>query len=239
MAAPEYIVIEKWQWQRYTAAAVTIAVILLSLLGLGYYLGNRHSINLIEENENLLAQVETNDSEVDDLQRKLVMQEQINKVEQAASKEAGQSMETQFQKFRELERELSFYRSILAPSEANKGLQISRFHWQAISDNKVGWQVSLLQAGSQGGMMSGTFSMNLISMRGTEEIRTPILNKSNKPDFGFKFRYFQHLTGEMDLTNDIVPVAIEIIAKRYGPRQTPLTKQFPWNPEEETATDVE
>jgi hypothetical protein len=198
------------------------------LVGIGYYMGNKHSLSLIETNEQLVQSLNTSQETNETLKQQLVMQEQMNRVEQAANAEAGQSLESKYREIRELERELRFYRNILAPEESVKGLQISQFQWQAIDNRRIGWQVSLLQAGSQGRMMSGLATIDLIVMQGGQENRIPVTNASGNREFGFKFRYFQHLTGDIELSQDVVPVAIEVTARQYGTNSTPIVKRFDW-----------
>ncbi|MEL0068480.1 MAG: DUF6776 family protein, partial [Gammaproteobacteria bacterium] len=163
------------------------------------------------------------------LEEKLVMQEQINKVEQAANAEAGQSLDSQMLKIRELERELTFYRNILAPGESDKGLQVSQFVLTTTGPVSANWQVSLLQAGSQGNMMQGLATVDLIYLLDGQEQRMEVLNSSGNREFGFKFRYFQHLTGVIDLADNITPIALEVRARQYGTNSVPITKRFDWS----------
>lgn len=239
MSAPEYIVKQKWQQKHYLMAVFGSLLGVIILMALGYYLGNRHSILLIEENDNLQAMSQSQLEEIDTLENELVMLKQINQVEQTTNAEAGQSMQSQIQTIRDLERELSFYRSILAPQESAKGLQVSSFQWLPSDDNKVRWQVSLLQAGSTGRMLSGLATIDLIFQDNGQEVREPVLNSSAKREFGFKFRYFQNITGELELAAQRQPIAFEVQAKQYGQGQQPVTQRFPWNPSQESITDVE
>ena len=229
MSSPEYIVTEKWSTSRYTTTVAAAVFVLLLMIALGYYIGNRHSLNLINKNEQLLSEIsalsETNDS----LEKQLVMQQQLNKVEQAANAEAGQSLDSQMLEIRELERELTFYRNILAPGESDKGLQIAQFMQTAVAPGKINWQVSLLQAGSQGKVLQGLATVDMIFIVNDSEQRMEILNGSGNREFGFKFRYFQHLTGELEISSDVTPIALEVTARQYGTNSTPITKRFDWS----------
>ena len=228
MSSPEYIVTEKWSTRRYAVTVVGIITLALILLLAGYFAGNRHSISLIDENDRLTSELQSSESAISDLEKQLIMQRQINKVEQAANAEAGQSLDDQIQTIRSLQRELTFYRNILAPEESQRGLQISQFIRQAVSEDKVSWQVSLLQAGSTGNMMQGLATIDLIYLSSDGEQRLQITNTSGNREFGFKFRYFQHLSGEIQLTQDMQPIALEVTARQYGANSSPVTKRFEW-----------
>lgn len=240
MTSPQYVVREKWRPGHYVFLVCAILAGITAMLGLGYYLGNQHSLNLISENDQLRLSLEASKAKTDQLEQELVMQHQMNRVEQAANAEAGQSIESQFLKIRELERELTFYRSILAPEESAIGLQVSQFQHQKIDSSRYAWQVSLLQAGAKGQMMSGLANIDLIYRQDGNELRMPLLNKTNSNDFGFKFRYFQHLNGEIELSEGMQPVALEVRARLYGPNSSPLTRRFDWQQaDEEGEVDVE
>lgn len=228
MSSPEYVVTEKWSTSRYAVTVAGAVFVILLMIALGYYIGNTHSLNLIDQNEQLLSEISALSESNDGLEKQLIMQEQLNKVEQAANAEAGQSLDSQMLKIRELERELTFYRNILAPGDSGKGLQIAQFIQTASGPGKVDWQVSLLQAGSQGKVLQGLATVDLIyTVNGSEE-RMEIMNGSGNREFGFKFRYFQHLRGELDISSDITPIALEVTARQYGTNSTPVTKRFDW-----------
>lgn len=229
MSSPEYIVTEKWSTSRYAITAVAGVLVFLLVAAIGYYMGNRHSVHLITENDQLNQDIVNLNTSHAALEEKLVMQEQINKVEQAANAEAGQSLDSQMLKIRELERELTFYRNILAPGESDKGLQVSQFVLTTTGPGSANWQVSLLQAGSQGNMMQGLATVDLIYLLDGQEQRMEVLNSSGNREFGFKFRYFQHLTGVIDLADNITPIALEVRARQYGTNSVPITKRFDWS----------
>ncbi len=229
MSSPEYIVTEKWSKRRYIVTSISVLALVILLLVAGYFIGNRHSINLVDENSQLSTEIQTNADKIATLEKQLVMQRQINMVEQAANAEAGQSLDSQVQKIRELERELTFYRNILAPEESQRGLQISQFIRQEVSEDTVSWQVSLLQAGSTGNMMQGLATIDLIYRSNGNEERMQVLNASGNREFGFKFRYFQHLSGDLVLSDNMQPIALEITARQYGANSNPVTKRFEWD----------
>ena len=167
------------------------------------------------------------------------MLKQISKVDKAANMHAGNSMDSQLQKIRELERELNFFRSIMAPEETVKGLQISRFSWQAIEKGNFNWQLSLIQAGSQGRSLSGVVKAELVAMRGNDEVIIALINEQQAESFNYHFKYFQHLSGSISIADDLVPIAVNVIAKPAINGQPSIEKQFPWQTDEEKLANVE
>ena len=239
MVSPELIVIKRWTWKQFTVLIISSLLILLLFSVAGYFLGNSDAISMGAENRVLTDTVDQLTIELDDSRRQLVMQKQISKVDQAANLQAGNSMDTQHQQIRDLQRELKFFRSIMAPEESIKGLQISRFHWQKQEPNTYNWQLSLIQAGSQGRSVSGFVNLELIAMRGNERIVLPLSTEEKSDRFNYRFRYFQHLTGSVSIADGLIPVSVKIVAHPTLKGQPSIEKQFPWQSDEEKIANVE
>ncbi len=239
MVSPDLIVIKRWTWKQFTVLIIAAVLLLTLFLLMGFWLGNHDGISQRVENKQLINTVNELTHQFDDSQRQLVMQKQISKVDQAANIHAGNSMDSQHQQIRELERELKFFRNIMAPEESLKGLQISRFTWQKQKANIVNWQLSLIQAGSQGRAVSGFANMELIALKDEKEVLVPLLTEDKKERFNYRFRYFQHITGSLVIDEDLVPISIKITAHPTLKGQPSVEKQFPWQSDEEKIANVE
>jgi len=238
MASPELIVIKRWTLNQFAVAAIVILLTVLIFFISGYLLGNTDGISLKNEKEQLNKTVEQLTQQLDENQRQLVKLTQISKVDQAANIHAGNSMDTQQQQIRELQRELNFFRSIMAPEESLKGLQVSRFSWQQQEQNTVSWQISLIQAGSQGRSISGFINIELVATQDDKPVILPFINEDKSERFNFRFRYFQHLTGSLKLKDGMVPSSVKIVAYPTLKGQPIIEKQFPWQSDEEKIANV-
>ncbi len=239
MASPELIVIKRWTRKQFTVLTIAIVLLLMAFSVVGYLLGIKDGISLRDENWQLTEKVSDLSIQLDEKNRQLVMQDQISKVDQAANLHAGTSMDSQHQQIRELERELKFFRSIMAPEESTKGLQISRFNWQQQDQNTFSWQLSLIQAGSQGRAISGFVNIELIAMRGKEKVVLPLLTEAQSDRFNYRFLYFQHITGSVSIAEDLTPISLAIVAHPTLKGQPSIEKQFPWQSDEEKVANVE
>jgi len=245
MVSPDLIIIKRWNWKQFTVLTGAILLVLACFSVSGYLWGVADSIKLNSENQSLLEQVAELESDQETRRRQLVMQKQISKVDQAANYHAGNSMDTQLQQIRELERELKFFRSIMAPEQSIKGLQISRFSRQTSEDGHFSWQLSLIQAGAQGRALSGFVKINLIASKEGKEVIIPILNieqqanKQQSDRYNYRFKYFQHLTGTLKIAEGLVPLSIKVVANPAINGQQSIEKQFPWQADEEKLANVE
>ena len=239
MLSPDLIVVKRWTWKQFTVLTIAV-VLLLTIFSLtGYWLGNKDGISLRAEKTQLIKTVNEINTQLEDSQRQLVMQKQISKVDQAANIHAGNSMDSQHQQIRELERELKFFRNIMAPEESLKGLQLSRFTWQKQKENLFTWQLSLMQAGSQGRSVSGFANIELIALKGDKEVTVPLLSEDKKERFNYRFRYFQHLTGSVIIDAGLIPLSIKVVAHPTLKGQPSIEKHFPWQSDEEKIANVE
>jgi len=239
MVSPELIVVKRWTWKQFLLLTVAVVLLLMLFLTSGYLLGNADGVGLRNKNQELFDLVQERTIQLEQTKRALVMQKQISKVDQAANQHAGNSMDMQHQQIRELERELKFFRSIMAPEESVKGLQISRFNWQQQEQNSVNWQLSLIQAGSQGRTISGFVNIELIAMRGSEKVVIVIFTEDKKDQFNYRFRYFQHLSGSITIADDLIPQSVKIVAHPTLKGQPSVEKLFPWQSDEEKIANVE
>jgi hypothetical protein len=239
MDSSELIIVKrKTTKQQLLSAMMTVSVLVIILVA-GYWVGNWDGLNLRNENSKLSDVINQMNEQLDNANVQLVKQMQISKVDQVANLHAGSSIDSQHQQIRELERELKLYRSIMAPAETVKGLQISHFNWQQQADNNYSWQLSLSQAGSQGRALSGFVSVSLVAMRGNEEVIVPIIKDEQNKRFGYRFKYFQHLTGNILVSEDLTPLSIKVVAQSTVKGQQSIEKEFPWQSDEEKIANVE
>jgi len=239
MASPELIVIKRWTWKKFASLLIAILLVLAIIFVVGYMLGDTDGVSLRNEKRELTETVKQVTDKLTESQRQLVKLTQMSKVEQAASIHAGNSMDSQQQQIRELERELMFFRSIMAPEESEKGLQISRFSWQQHNLETINWQISLIQAGSQGRTISGFVNVELVAMQDGEQKILHLTNEENNEKFNFRFKYFQHLSGNLKLNDDLAPISVNIVAYPTLKGQPIINRQFPWQPDEEKIANVE
>ncbi|MCP4270859.1 MAG: hypothetical protein GY781_02670 [Gammaproteobacteria bacterium] len=239
MVSPELIVIKRWTWKQFAIGIAAVFSVFILFYLTGYMMGDADGISLRNEKQQLLGNVRQLTEQLAESERQLVKQTQISKVDQAANVQAGNSLDSQQQHIRELERELTFFRSIMAPEESQKGLQIARFSWQQQDQETINWQISLIQAGSQGRAISGYVMLQLRGMQGNKEVILPLKNEKQGDRFNFRFKYFQHLIGSLKLDENIVPISVNVKAYPTLKGQPIIDIEFPWQPDEENIANVE
>ncbi len=130
---------------------------------------------------------------------------------------------------KQLEKELSFYRSIMAPELDKVGLNIQSFEIVEVEKGIFEYSLILTQVKKQDWYLKGNYSIELISENGGKEsklaMKQIVLNTSVKNRFSF--RYFQTLTNRFQLPKGLQPQAILVSASTQDGKQR-VTKRFPW-----------
>ncbi len=148
---------------------------------------------------------------------------------------------------RELTAEVTFYKNLMAPGSLQKGLQISGLEMTG-ADTPLSYNFELLltQVAERRRFISGNVEIEVLGKHLQESGSsaaagaltgepstgeravlklTEIADISDYP-LKFRFRYFQDLSGQMELPEHFVPDTIRILAKERD--KEPLVRDFPW-----------
>jgi cell division protein FtsB len=133
----------------------------------------------------------------------------------------------------QLKKDVSFYQSIMAPSENIKGLQVQNLELQKTSDDKrYTYKIVLAQVADNKNYISGLVAVNVVGMQsGVKEI-LPLRDVSeDQSSLGikFKFKYFQDITGELILPQGFSPESIQVVAQADGKKASKLERTYMWN----------
>ncbi|MFO8140573.1 MAG: DUF6776 family protein, partial [Marinobacter sp.] len=132
----------------------------------------------------------------------------------------------------ELEADLTFYRNIMAPSEANKGLQVDSFVMvPARAERTYRFKMVLTQIGNNNSFIGGLVAVNVIGARGGEKEVIALRDLSDDiEDLGvrFRFRYFQDVEGTLVLPDGFEPLEIQVVAQAQGSKASKAERTFDW-----------
>ena len=127
--------------------------------------------------------------------------------------------------------EVTFYKSLMAPSSLARGLQIAEFEVEpTLQENQFTFHVLLTQVETRRDWVQGDVSLRL---RGRDQqvlSLTEIAEAETYP-LKFRFRYFQDLSGVITLPEGFEPESVEITARRRGAKAADLTRSFAWRAE--------
>ncbi len=153
-------------------------------------------------------------------------------LELSLEKEANANMEIMFveqrNKLKDLERELSFYRSIMAPEKAAQGVSIYDLTIEpSIVEGQHDLTLILTQQKKRRRSLSGFAKLTLIGIKDGKEV-TQSLNTLVANEFKFNFRFFQMLEARLALPKGTdwkqILVKVKVPATRWsGSEETERT----------------
>lgn len=133
----------------------------------------------------------------------------------------------------QLKKDISFYQSIMAPSENIKGLQVQNLELQKTADDKrFSYKIVLAQVADNKNYVSGLVAVNVVGMKEGNKVILPLRDVSeDQSSLGikFKFKYFQDITGELILPSEFIPESIQVVAQADGKKASKLERTYMWN----------
>ncbi|HVL01232.1 MAG TPA: DUF6776 family protein, partial [Dongiaceae bacterium] len=134
----------------------------------------------------------------------------------------------------------SFYKGIMSPEGSEKGLRIQRLEVTPTADTgRYRFKVVMTQVADNGDAITGTVQVRITGMReGVKEtLRFDSITADPATGDGlpFNFRFFQDVSGELQIPTGFSPEQVEVIAQAKGRKATQLDRRFDWNVREVTS----
>lgn len=135
-------------------------------------------------------------------------------------------------KLEELQGELTFYRGVMAPEDADAWLLLRAPVLLPGAEAGV-WQYQFVVQQGAGGdaVRKGTLQVLVLGSREGSPVEMTLASLSDEvADDALRlgFRYFQKIEGRLQLPDDVQPVAIVLDATLTAPRSYTVSRRFPW-----------
>lgn len=135
----------------------------------------------------------------------------------------------------EIEEEVRFYRRLMAPSEAQRGLRVEKLDLIASGERGEGvtveYRLLLTQVVDRHEFIRGRVNLDVIgSARGAQQVLS--LTDLSEPEaypLEFRFRYFQDFAGTLELPADFEAERVVVTAVSSGRRGKQIQRTFSWN----------
>jgi hypothetical protein len=135
----------------------------------------------------------------------------------------------------QLNKEIAFYKSVMAPESAVKGLFVHDMDIEGLPERdgsdagryRLSWV--LAQAGKNKGFISGNVQIKIHGVSDGEKRVLSLKDVSQEaPNAAFKLRYFQVFEAEIQLPENLTVKKIEVIARSSGKKPQTIVKEFDW-----------
>ncbi|MEZ9594564.1 DUF6776 family protein [Shewanella sp. 10N.261.52.F9] len=182
---------------RPSSGYLLLLVIVAFVLGaLSYDVAKQHYLPKVE------VQIDKSAQYVQELQQQAQTLAARN-IELALEREANKNMQAMFveqnAKQNELERELAFYRSVMAPENNADGVAINGLELEeSLEPRQYRIKLVLTQLEKRKRSLSGRSEITLVGLQDGKTVSLKLADLTDD-SFKFKFRYFQVLDGEFTL----------------------------------------
>ncbi len=130
-----------------------------------------------------------------------------------------------------LREELAFYRGIVSPADARRGLRIHGFELQP-TEGEGAWRfhLVLIQAMQHDRQAQGAARLTIIGTQDGEPARLALADLGEHPEAGiaYDFRYFQEFGGDILLPLGFTPNRVEIELVPRSGRDARVEQVFDW-----------
>lgn len=206
--------------------AVMVAV--LGALAGGFYLGRAVSGLDQQYLQSLETINSTSAARIASLNRDLIDARLAYDVDSQALNALRGDFERSRSEMAKLSEEVTFYRSLMAPSAIAKGLQIAKFETTPLASGARSFHLLLTQIASRRSWLSGQVRIEVTGRTPTGVQVLPLTELASLPQYPlkFRFRYFQDLRGELRIPDGFSPDQVAVTVERSGAK--PLKRTFDW-----------
>lgn len=225
-------------YRPYVRVLLSVAVIaLLAVTGVvSYFVGNAQGIELqkqaIAERDRLRVELQSTKSDAEQLSQQVANLSLASEVDKRSSEDVRQEVIELKAEIAALQEDISFYRSLMAPTDNQRGLTIGSV--DVISTGvprQYEFKVVVQQLATNHELLNGTLNVNIIGREGDVMKVIPLKDLSEQvdsEDIRLRFKYFQPIEGQLELPFGFTPERIELTARSTGRNSTVVEKKFGW-----------
>ena len=213
---------------------VFICIILISHWGVFEYGRNIAGFNSADSEayiEQLQAQLEESQAEMVENKRQATMLERNNLIDDDASSQLKETLAEAQNEALKLKKELSFYKSIVAPEQGSRSLAIQTIQLKMNAVGGYDYKIMVSQRGRNDQFARGTVDVSIEGVSGGEPVTlklTEVSNDTKKP-MKFGFKYFQNFEGAMILPEAFQPDLVRVQVKPSKGKIKAIDEQFAWS----------
>ncbi|NOX75575.1 MAG: hypothetical protein GXP17_02955 [Gammaproteobacteria bacterium] len=222
-----------WRTRIKTGGAVVVlAGLVWGAFEYGHSRAGLDNQSLLKERAALREQLVDSEQQNRTLRERSAVLERANQVDKQAYGEVENSLKQRQNEMLELKEEVAFYRGIVSPTETASGLNVADFRITGIgADREYRFKLVLTQVKSNSRVVKGYVRMAFEGVRGgvQAEVGMKELSGGALGTLKLRFKYFQHIEGEVVLPEGFVPSRVLVEVVPSGKGRTRLKKTFDWS----------
>ena len=130
-----------------------------------------------------------------------------------------------------LKKELSFYKSIVAPEQGSRSIAVQTVQLQVNEAGDYQYKVMISQRGRNDKLARGTINLSIIGKSEGKEVTLALADVSTnaKKPMKFGFKYFQNFEGVMSLPAAFVPDYLHLKVNPSTGKIKAIDEQYAWS----------
>lgn len=187
-------------------------------------------VEVVREKESISRQLEESQRLISNMQQEIADLTVGGEIDDKANEEVRQTIENLQELIAEQNEEISFYKGVMLPNVADKGLRIERLDVTSNAPGRVKYSLLLTQVVDKHDYVQGGVQISLRGQEGDQEksFRLSELDQEKQDRVRFRFRYFQNINGELQLPEGFEPREVMIVAQSSGSNAQRLERTFDW-----------
>jgi len=215
----------------------------VSLFDYGRYMAGYDSAEAGEELDRFQYQQQQLEDEITQLREKKAQVERAAQIEGEAYSELDTTLKDLQAEIIELKEELAFYRGIVSPRDASRGLHLQSFGLEHNGTRSYRYKVVLTQVLKNDKLASGRVLLQIEGLLNNApktlglKSLTRVNGEKSVKELSYRFKYFQNLEGDLHLPSGFRPLRASVQILPRGRKQKMIEKTIDW-PTEEKRKDV-
>jgi len=214
-----------------------VAIVGLVMLSLWFSFEYGRSIAGYDSNSSeayigqLQAQLDEAQAEIVESNRQATMLKRNSQIDDDASNQLKDTLAQSQSEVLELKKELSFYKSIVAPEQGNRSIAIQTIQLQQNEAGGYDYKIMVSQRGRNDRFARGTIDVSIEGLKKGQPVTLKLADVSNetKKPMKFGFKYFQNFEGVMTLPEAFLPETIRVKVKPKSGKIKAIDEQFAWS----------
>lgn len=220
----------------YKAMIFIVFIFAMAIFGwLTYEFGNNQGLELkvqvVREKDLISKELGEARGLINEMRQEIADLTVGGEIDNQANEEVRHTIENQQNLLAAQNEEISFYKGVMLPNVANKGLRIERLDVSSNVPGRVRYSLLLTQVVDKHDYVQGGVRISLLGQNdGQEEtIQISDSGRDEAEATTFRFRYFQNIMVEQQLPNGFVPREVMVVVQTSGLNAQRLEKTFDWS----------
>lgn len=223
-----------------TLIVIALAIAGWSLFDYGRFLAGFDSQDAGREQQLLMGENDDLNDRIVELRGQKAVLERAAQIEREAYNQLDTTLKTLQAEIIELKAELAFYRGIVSPRDASRGLRLQSFALNTNGQTR-GYRYTLVltQVLKNDRLVYGRVNLSFAGIHNGQPkvLGLNEVTKKSVKELKFRFKYFQNIEGDIVLPVGFTPLRVMIKILPRGRQQDMIEKTFDW-PIKEDVTHV-